>query len=47
MEEILSLALALLLAGLGVVGALVFHQTVWKPRRRRQLEREHFRSKMR
>jgi hypothetical protein len=29
------------------VGALIFQQTVWKPRRRRQLEREHFRNKLR
>ena len=47
MEEYLALAVALLLVACGAVGGLIFHQTVWKARRRRQLEREHFRNKLR
>ena len=47
MDEYLPLAVALLLAGVTAVAALIFHQTVWKSRRRRQLERQHFRDKLR
>jgi len=37
-----------LLASGGAAGAgVIFYQTVWKERRRRRLEREHFRSKVR
>jgi hypothetical protein len=47
LDDILPLVVALLLAATIAIGGLVFHQTVWKPRRRRQLEREHFRNKLR
>jgi hypothetical protein len=46
-DDILPLLVALLLAGVGSIGALIFHQTVWKSRRRRALERQHFRNKLR
>lgn len=40
------LGLALGLAGVGTVGALIGWKAVWEPRRRRRLEREHFRRKL-
>lgn len=47
MSEYLVLGIALGLAGIGATGGLVFHQTIWKQHRRRQLERRHFRDKLR
>jgi hypothetical protein len=46
-DDILPLAVALLFAAIAAVGGLIFHQAVWKPRRRRRLERQHFRNKLR
>jgi hypothetical protein len=45
-EEYLVLGVSLLAAAGVSVGGLVLHQTVWKERRRRKLERQHFRSKL-
>jgi len=46
-EEYLVLGVSLLAAG-GAAGAgVIFYQTVWKERRRRELERRHFRNKLR
>jgi signal transduction histidine kinase len=46
-DDILPLAVALLFAAIVSVAALIFHQTVWKQHRRRRLERQHFRNKLR
>lgn len=40
------LGLALGLTAFAVIGGLIGYKTVWEPRRRRQLEREHFRRKL-
>jgi hypothetical protein len=40
------LGLALGLTAVAVIGGLIGYKTVWEPRRRRQLERQHFRSKV-
>ncbi len=47
MEEYLVLAIALLLAGAAVIGFVIWNETSGKARRRRKLERNHFRSKVR
>ena len=47
MEEFALLSLALLLSGALIVGVVIWHQTAGKERRRRRIEREHARSKLR
>lgn len=47
MEDFLLLAIALLLAGAAIVGFVVWNETAGKARRRRRIERDHFRSKVR
>ncbi len=47
MEEYLVLLIALLLAGAGVTGFVIWNETAGKARRSRKLERNHFRSKVR
>lgn len=47
MEDYLLLGVSLLIAAGVAVAGLILHQTVWKSYRRRQLEREHFRRKLR
>ncbi|MBS0503278.1 MAG: hypothetical protein JSS55_05640 [Proteobacteria bacterium] len=41
------LMVALLLAGAGVIGFVIWNETAGKARRRRKLERNHSRSKVR
>jgi hypothetical protein len=45
-EEYLVLGVSLLAAAAMSITGLVLHQTVWKERRRRRLERQHFRNKL-
>lgn len=40
------LGLTLGLTAVAVVAGLIGYKTVWEPRRRRQMEREHFRRKL-
>lgn len=41
------LGLALLLTGAAAIIGILVYETAWKPRRRRAIEREHFRNKVR
>jgi hypothetical protein len=45
-EDIVVLGFALLAGGAAAVGGLIAYETVWKPRRRRRIERAHARSKL-
>ena len=47
MEDFFVLGVSLLIAGGAAVAGLIVHQTLWKEHRRRQLERRHFRNKVR
>lgn len=47
MEEFTVLALALLSAGAVIVAGILWYETAGKVRRRRRIEREHARSKLR
>jgi peptidoglycan/LPS O-acetylase OafA/YrhL len=45
-NELVLLGLTLAITAVAVIGAIIAYKTVWQPRRRRKLEREHFRSKL-
>ena len=47
MEESVLLVLGLASAGALIVAAVIYYETGWKARRRRRLERNHARSKVR
>ena len=47
MEEYLLLGVALLTSGTALVGAVIWNETAGKARRRRRIERKHFKSKER
>jgi hypothetical protein len=46
-DESVLLVLSLLSAGAFVVAAVIYYETGWKARRRRRMERNHARSKLR
>jgi hypothetical protein len=45
-EDFVLLAIAMGATAVATIGGLIIHKTVWEPRRRRRMEREHFRSKL-
>ncbi|MBA2919092.1 hypothetical protein GON01_14415 [Sphingomonas sp. MAH-20] len=47
MEESVLLVLALVAGGAVALGGAIYYETGWKTRRRRRIEREHARSKLR
>ena len=47
MEEFALLAFGLLVAAAALIGSVLYYETAWKARRRRNIERDHFRSKLR
>ena len=47
MEEYFALGIALLVAGVTTVSAVIWYETGWKARRRRRVERDHARNKLR
>ena len=46
MDDFVLLGMAIGLSAVATVSALIGYKTVWEPRRRRRLERKHFRSKL-
>ena len=47
MEDSVLLLFGLLSAGAAMVAGVMYRETAWKARRRRRMEREHARSKLR
>jgi hypothetical protein len=46
-ESTILLVLGLLAGGALMIAGVVYYETAWKTRRRRRIEREHARSKLR
>jgi hypothetical protein len=45
MDDFLILGIALLGMAILTIAGVIGYETVWKPHRRKQIERDHFRSK--